>query len=176
MPARRRVFLLVGLGCLALVAGSCSQEATTLDQAGTERAIERVVGVRIDPDIDAVRCPDEIERGDGERIECTALLADDAGVVRLQVTQTDDEATLEIRLLDAVLDRTDVAEDLRQTLVETYLRTFTVDCGEPPVLVIEPDDTFTCEATDDDPDANEPRTVTVTVTDAAGTLSYDVGT
>lgn len=147
-----------------------------LDQAGTERAVERVIGVRITPDIDAVRCPEEIERGADERVECTALLAEDAGIVRLQVTQTDDDATLEIVLLDAVLDRTEVAEDLRQTLVETYLRTFTVDCGEPPTLVIRPDDTFTCEATDDDPDADDTRTVQVTVTDAAGTLSYDVGT
>lgn len=175
MAAGCRVLLAAALGCL-LLGGSCAEEATTLDQAGTERAVERVIGVRIAPDIDAIRCPGEIERGEGERIECTALLAEDAGVVRLQVTQTDDDATLEAELLDAVLDRTEVAEDLRQTLVDSYLRTFTVDCGEPPTLVIEPDDTFTCDATDDDPDADDARTVEVTVVDAAGTLSYDVGT
>ncbi|HEX2575829.1 MAG TPA: DUF4333 domain-containing protein [Aquihabitans sp.] len=171
-PDLRRLGAALAAGLALAVAGaSCSETADTLDRAGTERAVERVVGGRIGPDVDRVRCPQEIPRGRGRRFSCRAVLADEVGDVRLRVRQADDDGRLEVELLDAVVDRRDVADDLRRTLVSTYLREFTVDCGDPGPRVVAPGTTFTCDAADP---AGE-REVEVTVTDAAGTLSYDVG-
>lgn len=154
----------------AAVAG-CSEEAASLDRAGTERAVKRVIGGRIGPTVDRVRCPAEIDRGDGEAVTCRAFLVEGDQEVRLRVEQVDDDGTLEVALLDAVVDRSEVAEDLHGTLVDTYRREFEVDCGEGGAEVVAPEDTFRCTARD----ATGERAVTVTVTDAAGTLAYDVG-
>ncbi len=156
---------------VALLVVGCTQEAGTLDRAATERAVKKVVGARITPPITTIRCPDDIPRGEDEPVVCRAILAGGSGEVRLRVTQTGAADQVNVALLDAVLDRDDVAEDLRQTLVETYLRTFEVDCGKPVITVLAPDETFACNAKD----ATETREITVTVTDPAGTLLYDIG-
>lgn len=161
--------LVVAVALIA-VAG-CSQSTATLDRAATEQAVEKVVGSRIGPRIQRVRCPEGIARKEGERFTCQALLAGDLGDVRLEVIQTDADADLDVNLLDAVIERPEVAEDLRRSLVKEYLRTFTVDCGTPKVTVIAPGGTFTCTVED----ATTTRQVSVTVTDAAGTLTYDIG-
>lgn len=162
--------LAVVLAAMGVAAG-CAEDADALDRAATERAVERVIGGRIDPVVDRVRCPAEIERGEGERVTCRALLADGGQEVRLRVSQVDEDGRLDVALLDAVLDPADVATDLRRTLVSSFRREFEVDCGDGGPLVAAPDDTFTCTARDPDGE----REVTVTVTDAAGTLAYDVG-
>lgn len=170
-PLRRWAALVVLLATVAGVAAGCAEEADALDRAGTERAVERVIGGRIGPAVDRVRCPAEIDRGRGERVTCRAFLVDGDQEVRLRVSQADDEGTLEVALLDAVIDRGDVAEDLHGTLVETFRREFEVDCGEGGPRVAAPDTRFTCTAQD----ATGEREVSVRVTDAAGTLAYDVG-
>ena len=152
--------------------GGCggTQAASTLDTTATERAIKKVVGGRIAPDVDDVRCPSDIPRGVGKRVTCRAVLADGKGAVRLTVRQTNPDGQLDIALADAVIDLDDVAEDLRRQLVATYKRTFEVDCGASGPEVVEPNTTLTCEASD----ATGKRPVAVRVLDAAGTLRYDV--
>lgn len=160
------VALLVALATLV----GCAQEATTLERSETERAVQRVIGGRITVPIDRIRCPAVIERGSGRRSVCQAVLSDGAGEVRVRVTQGEDDA-LEVGLLDAVLDRAAVSEDLRRTLVETYRRSFAVVCAEPDILIAAPGSTFTCRVDDGD----ERRDIEVAVVDATGTVSYDVG-
>lgn len=169
---RRRTMgaLVMAAALIATVAG-CSQSEATLDRAATERAVAKVIGGRIGPRVARVRCPDDIARKKGAVVTCRAVLAGDLGDVRLQVTQTDDDADLAVDLLDAVLERDAVAEDLRRSLVKEYRRTFTVECDTAEVTVIASEGTFTCTAED----ATTRRTVTVIVTDASGTLSYDIG-
>lgn len=160
----------------ALVAGGCSDPASTLDREGTERAVRRVVGGRIEARVRDVRCPATIPRGAGEQVTCLAVLAGDIGEVRLRVEQADDDGTVEVALLDAVVDPADVADDLRAALVRTFARGFTVTCGDPGPTVVRPGATFTCEADDETDDRGAgTRRVTVTVADSAGTLRYDVG-
>lgn len=142
-----------------------------LDTAATEQAVEKAVDRRLETDVTRVRCPDEIVRGAGRRVACQAILAKGQGQVRLRVRQSGTDTELDIELLDAVIDRKAVADDLRRQLVDRFHRRFTVDCGSARVDVVAPRSTFTCKA--EDPAGR--RTVTVTVVDAAGTVRYDVG-
>ena len=153
-------------------AGGCggTQAASSLDTTATERAIKKVIGARIAPDVDDVRCPSDMPRGVGKRVTCRAVLADGKGAVRLRVQQSDADGQLDIALEDAVIDLDEVADDLRRQLVATYKRTFEIDCGERGPKVVEPGTTLTCDASD----ATGKRAVAVRVLDAAGTLRYDV--
>ncbi|QXC63251.1 DUF4333 domain-containing protein [Aquihabitans sp. G128] len=164
--------VLLALALVLGVAAGCSRtkQATTLDTDGTERAIDKVIGSRIEPDVKEVRCPADIARGKGRSFSCRALLEGTGGEVRLRVRQVDADGTLDVDLLDAVVDRKAVATDLRRQLVKRFLRTFTVDCGTEAISVVAPGSTFTCSAKD----PAGKRTITVTVTDAAGTVSYDI--
>ncbi|CAN5669348.1 hypothetical protein BH10ACT1_BH10ACT1_22030 [soil metagenome] len=165
MPA----VLLVGI--LAVTGSACSRTkpASTLDTTATERAIDKVIGSRIEPAVREVRCPSEIARGPGKRFGCRAVL-EDGDEVRLSVRQIGDHDRLDVALLDAVIDRPAVAVDLRRMLVTTFERAFTVDCGDDVAVVARPRSTFTCSAKD----PAGKRTVTVTVVDASGTVTYDV--
>ena len=172
--SRRRCAPLVGLlAACALVAvlAGCSKDAATLDSSATATEVQRVIGGRIDPDVDHVACPDDLQRGTGKSFTCTAVLADGLGRVRLRVTQLADGETLRIGLLDAVVDRVDAARQLHRSLVASYHRSFTVDCGPAGPVVLAPKATFTCTAKD--PDGT--RRVVATVADPTGTLRFDIG-
>lgn len=158
-----------GAVAVAVLAG-CAR-TPTLDRAGTERAIEKVIGGRITQPIEAVTCPAHLRKGEGEVATCRAVLADGAGTVRLRVRQTDGDAHLDVDLLDAVVDRTAAATALHRELVAAYERTFTVDCGDGGPIVVAPGKGFTCSASD----GTSTRTVRATVTDAAGTVTFDIG-
>lgn len=170
---RRAASALVAMvGLLLLLAQTgCSEPSTTLDSAATERAVRKAVGDRIEAPVSEVRCPRDIARGLGKRFSCRAVLEGDAGEVRLRVRQVDAGGMLQAELLDAVIDNDEVADDLRSSLVRTYLRGFTVDCGDGGPRVVALVTPFTCDAKD----SSGSRTVEVTVVDAAGTLRYDVG-
>lgn len=165
---------LVAVAALALLVAhpACSPDGPgTLDVPATEAAVAEVVAAGVAPGVDGVRCPEEIERTADTTVTCRADLADGAGELRLEVRVLDDDGTLDVEPLDAVVDRDRVATELRDELAATYERDFTVDCGDDGVEVVAPGGTVTCRATDDD----GTRDVTVTVADAAGTLRFDVG-
>jgi len=153
------------------VASGCANDADTLDTASTATQVQQVIGGRIDPDVDHVSCPKEIPRGDGKSFTCTAVLAKGLGRVRLRVTEANDGEALKIGLLDAVIDRADAAQHLHRSLVETYHRGFTVNCGAAGPVVMAPGTTFPCTAKD----ATSTRKVVATVADPTGTLRFDVG-
>jgi hypothetical protein len=160
----------VGLA-VATVVGSCAAEAEVLDQSATQAAVAKVVAARVEPPVVAVVCPGKIRRGAGRRSSCRATLKGVAAPLRLRVRQVDGEGRLDVVLLDAVIDRGDVAEDLRRTLIDRLKRSFIVDCGPAGARVVRPGATFSCKARD----AAGRRSVDVTVADAAGTLRYDIG-
>ena len=97
-------------------------------------------------------------------------MAGDAGVVRATVTQTDDEGSLDVVPLDAVLADADVAAQAKRSLADRFERSFQVDCGKDPATVRTPGDTFTCTARD----RWSRRTIEVTVQDANGTLQFTI--
>ena len=161
----------VGLA-LGLVAGvgACTTPADTLDTTATERAVERTVEPRLPVRVDEVRCPSPIERRDGATTTCRAVLADEGGSVRVNVTQRGDGQRLEVELYDVVLDRAAVGRQLHDALVSEYARSFTVDCGGRGVAVLATGASISCTATDD---AGR-RKVSATVLDARGTLRFDL--
>lgn len=169
-PARRARAVALVLA-VALGTTACGDDdGVILDRAATEDAVAEVVADGLAVDVDDVVCPDEIERTAGAATACRGVLADDVGDVRLEVRQTDDEGTLDVEVLDAVVDRAAVARQLDDELTSTYERDFTVDCGGGGLAVVAPDSSFVCDATD----AEGARDVTVTVTDPAGTLRFEV--
>lgn len=164
----RAAAVVLGAG---LVLAACSEAADSLDTSATERAVERVVEPRLVAEVDEVTCPSPITRGDGETVTCRAVLADDGGSARVRVIQRGDGDQVDVELLDAVVERSEVGRQLHEALVATYARSFTVDCGADEVVVAAPGTTITCTATDD----GGRREVTATVADATGTLSFDLG-
>jgi hypothetical protein len=165
-----RAVALVGLGLLAALA-ACSQDPAQLDQSATQSAVAKVVAARVDPPVASVVCPGTLRRGKGIRASCRATLRGAKDPLRLTVRQVDDQGRLDVVLLDAVIDRGTVAEDLRRTLIDKLRRSFIVDCGAAGPRVVRPGTTFACKARD----AGGRRTVRATVTDAAGTMRYAIG-
>lgn len=164
---RRVAVLALGAG---LVLGACTESADTLDATATEEAVGRVVEPRLGAEVDEVRCPSPIRRADGETVTCRVVLAEEAGVARVSVTQRGSGEQVDVDLLDAVVDPAEVGRQLHQALVAEYGRSFTVDCGADGVRVAEPGETFACSAVDE----VGRRKVSATVVDAAGTLSFDL--
>ena len=164
---RRAAASVLGPG---LVLAACAGPAATFDTAATERAIERVVRPRVVAEVDEVRCPSPIPRGDGESVTCRVVLADEAGSVRVRASTLGDGDGVAVDLLDAVVDPAQVGHQLHQALVAKYARTFTVDCGDDAALVARPGTTISCAVSDD----GGRRKVTATVVDATGTLSFDL--
>ena len=173
-PVRVMVRAMLVIGVAAGASG-CTTPARTLDRAATEQAVAQALGRPAGAEVTGVRCPADLERGKGTETRCRAQVAGADEPLRLLVTQTDDQARLDVQRIDAVLDRRAVAEDLRRTLVETYRRVFDVDCGQPRIVVAAPRSTFTCQASEQGgPGDGDTRKVKATVTNAAGTLRYDV--
>lgn len=163
----------------------CSEDATSLDAEATEQAVAEVVSARIGPEVLATRCPADIPLEARATVDCTLTLAatvgprapegevdpeEVEGTLRVRVTQVDAAGKLEVVLREAVLDTADVVLDLEAQLKATFERSFDVSCGEVAHRVVAPEGTFTCRARD----RAGPRSVEVTVVDAAGTLRYDV--
>ena len=105
----------------------------------------------------------------GETTACEADLGE-AGSMAVEVRVVDREGGLAVRPRAAVIDRAEAAEDLKALLRSRFERSFQADCGEAGPEVIEPEETFVCRARD----ADGRRSVRVTVTDVAGTLSFEV--
>ncbi|MEO6989368.1 MAG: hypothetical protein ABI239_12065 [Aquihabitans sp.] len=154
------------VGALAILA-ACSSDGDQLDQAATERAIEEAVEGDLPVAVAGVYCPDVMPHGEGLTVRCEAALTDEVGSVGLEVEQMPDDE-LDVSLLDAAIDPSEVAEELEKQLLATYLRTFTADCGQGGLKVLPPGRTMSCTVVDE----NGSRDATVTVVDASGTLSF----
>lgn len=160
--------LLASAACL-LVLAACGDPADSLDDAATERAVGRAVAADVAPEVTATRCPAEIPKADGGTFECVVTLAG-VGPLPVEVTQVDDEGTLDVEPSAALVTVDRITEELAASLKERFGREFTVRCSGEDVEVREPASTSTCSARD----ATSAREVTVTVVDPAGTLAFTV--
>lgn len=151
-----------------LLAGCGEEAADTLDRTATQAAVGRVVGARVHASATKTSCPGELMRGRGRSVDCRVTLRA-VGTVRVRVRQVDDDAKLDVTLLDAVLDRALVTVDLKKHLHATFDRSFQADCGTGR-FVAPPGKTLRCKARD----RSGRRTVEATVVEAAGTLRYRV--
>ena len=165
---RRAVALLLVVGLAALVA--CSDRADSLDPSKTQEAVGAAVADQVEPKVTATRCTGSLEREVDATFRCTVTLQ---GVGKLPVTvrQVDDDGTLDVTPDAAVVTRERIVSELKASLKRSFERNFQVQCDGPTIEVRTPDSTSTCVARD----ANSRRKVTVTVTDASGTLAFEVG-
>lgn len=171
MTVRRAVAAAVLVLALAVaVLAACSDEADTLDPAKTQQAVGDAVAKQVEPKVTATRCTGSLEREAGATFRCTVTLQG-AGKLPVTVQQVDEDGTLEVEPDAAVVAQERIVTELKASLKERFGRNFQVKCDGPEVEVREPDSTSTCIARD----ASSRREVTITVTDAAGTLAFDVG-
>lgn len=166
----------VGRAAALLVAGlvllaACSDEAGTLDQAATQRAVAKAVGGEVDAKVTSAACERPIDRKEGATFTCDVTLTG-AGELPVTVTQLDDEGKLDVEPEAAVVERERIASELKASLKDQFQRSFQVACDDDAATAVrKPGSTSTCTARD----ATSRRTVTVTVTDTAGTLAFEVG-
>jgi len=151
------------------VLGGCGSGAGTLDQAATETAVGDAVAGDLGVDVVATACPRDVAATRGERFSCSVDLGE-MGDLPVSVRVTDDDAALRVVPDAAVLADAEIARQLKAALKAEFDRSFQVDCGDGGPQVRLPDDTFVCRARD----KTSRRSVEVTVTDAAGTLSFEV--
>ncbi len=170
-PTRRLragVALLAGLVAVAAV-GCGSQASDRLRASTAELRIQRALASTYQLAVDRVRCPAVIDLRKGGTFRCSARVAGQS--LRVQATQRTDRGDLSVAPLDAVIRPDQVGQDLNRRLDAQFGRPFTVDCGDPSPRVLRPGATFSCTAAD----ATSRRTITVKVVDAAGSVTYDVG-
>lgn len=163
MPPRLAV---VAVLAVAAAAGACGNPAV-LDGPRSEDRIGERLSEAYGVDVGSVSCPDDVEVEAGATFRCTARVGDDR--VEVDVHQTDDEGTLEVEALAAILSTPRVEEDIAATLADRFARDdVEVTCDGPEVRIEEPDARFTCQAVDGD----ETKDVEVRVRDADGALAY----
>ncbi|MGI8754560.1 MAG: DUF4333 domain-containing protein [Acidimicrobiales bacterium] len=163
-----RLAVVTTLVALVILAG-CSRPAKTLERAGTQRAVSRVITDRVDGAVPTTSCPQDIARGKGRTVTCKVTLKGTEGTARTRVRQLDGDGTLDVSVLDAVVANSRVTAELKAQLKARFGRAFQADCGKG-LRIVAPGESFRCRARD----ASGRRTVTVTVTDPAGTLRFRV--
>ncbi|HEX6843993.1 MAG TPA: DUF4333 domain-containing protein [Actinomycetota bacterium] len=90
--------LLAGLLLLLVVlaAPACTRQ---LDTAGLEQQIADLLEQRGGPSVNEIDCPDDVTVEAGSQFECTA--SGDQATWTIEVTQTDDEGHVDMRIVDA---------------------------------------------------------------------------
>ena len=82
---------------------------------------------------------------------------------------TDDKVEFEIAPAESIIATDKVVAYLQEQAAEQGLDGVSVDCGDAPVLVQEPDTTFICTLAQD----GQTQDVTMRVQDLEGTVSID---
>jgi len=168
--ARDRLIALAAASVVVVGLAGCGDDPARLDGPSAEREIAAAVAAEVEPEVAAVRCPDEIPLGRGEEVECDVELADGAGTLPVVARQRDERGSLDVELRRAVLSDAEVADALRAALRDGFGRSFQVDCGDRGPTVREAGAQVTCRARD----ATSRRSVEVTIDGADGGLSYQL--
>ena len=162
----RAALAAAGVATLFLI--GCGSDGADFDGADVEDRLAGSLAERWDRPVDEVSCPDRPAARSGSTFRCTATVDGVDGRLRVEVAVGADDR-LDVVPLDALVDRAAVAAEIRRLLVQRHGRPFEATCGEGSI-VVEPGGTVACAVVDGD----EEPTVTVTVTDAAGTLEVAV--
>jgi hypothetical protein len=160
----------VGWAWLLAVLTACSVSVSTggdqLDVEEGEQLFKRQLEERTGAAVERVDCPErKIKKGD--TFTCTAIVEGQS--LRLAVTQTDDEGTVDGQPEQALL-----SVEKATTAIESSIREQTgiaaqVDCGDKAVLVKDVGATFDCTARAPD---GSTRRVAVTVKDLEGNVDF----
>jgi hypothetical protein len=171
VTARWRLLALGPAALMLVVLAACSDDAGTLDRAATERAVGKAVAAKVDGKVQSTHCSEPLDRQAGLSFPCRVELRG-AGDLTVRVEQVDGEGTLDVTPEAAVVTRERIVSELKESLKDQFERSFQVACDDTPEIAVRKvASTSTCLARD----ATSRRTVTVTVSDAAGTLAFAVG-
>jgi hypothetical protein len=152
-----------------LALAACSGSNASLDQAATERVVGRAVAAEVAPVVSATSCGDDLEQEEGGMFTCTVTLKG-VGKLPVDVRQVDGDGALDVAPAAAIVAKKRISDELAASLEKRFGRPFTVKCSGDSTEIRVPASTSTCSAED----ATSRRQVTVTVTDAAGTLAFAV--
>lgn len=153
---------LAGLALLAAVALPACGE-TTIDAAEQEEFVRDVVVSEIGARVASVRCPENVERSEGDTFRCTVTGADDS-TGDVIVTQQEDS---KVQVVAPFLHVTE-AETVIANGIDDRLAGGDVDVRCPEIVVVREDRLFRCRATA----GGTSRTVSVRLTDDRGRFRY----
>ena len=153
---------LAGLAVLAAVALSACGE-TTIDAEEQEEFVRDVVVREIGARVVAVRCPENVERQEGDTFRCTVTGADDS-TGDVIVTQQEDS---KVQVVAPFLHVTE-AETVIANGIDDRLEGDDVDVRCPEIVVVRKDRLLRCRATA----GGTSRTVSVRLTDDRGRFRY----
>lgn len=167
--ARRLVAPVLLAGALVGSLAGCGGPKThTLDAKSAAQAISNNLADSTGLPSPKVTCPSGIEVKAGGTFDCTTVL--DGQPLTVHGNLTDSKGGFTVKPSAAILI---VAKAINAivTNVQATTGTATVNCGPRAVLVKAPGQTFLCTAIA----GGVSRTVTVTVTDIQGNVSYQLG-
>jgi hypothetical protein len=154
---------------VVLLVGCACSSPETIDADAAERDIRDYVRDSFDVRVTSVSCPGSVEVAQGRTFGCTARIDRARSALKVTVRQRDDEGSLDVMPASAVLVANAVEADIARELADRFARDdVTVTCPGADVRVAAPGATFTCTALDG-PDR---KTVTVTVRDPTGSVTY----
>jgi predicted Rdx family selenoprotein len=172
-PTRQRPITprLAGTGLLLtslLAVTACSK---TLDVTAVRDDIAAGLTGQLGLEVTTVQCPEGRAMRAGDVFECAAMPAIGGRLV-VRVTQKDDQGQVgwEVARTEGLLDLEALAARVQDSLRTQADIEAAVDCGGT-LRAAEPGKTFTCTAT---PGQGDPVTVTVTMNDAEGNVSWAV--
>jgi hypothetical protein len=170
MSTQRTLVRLLALAALSAVAlGGCST-TTTLDRDKLHAFIENDLIDDEAVEVTDADCPEVEDPEVGQTFECTAQV--EGQDVRIGVTVTDaEEGIVDIESLDAILVMSVLESGIADDLTEQLGFDVTIECSDEDYLVAEVASVLTCEASDG---AGETAAVDVTVTDAAGNVTFEI--
>ncbi len=151
-----------------LALAACNAEVNTTKQLNTEKG-EDIISEFMEENykgltVGEVKCP-EREIKEGDVFTCTGELNEQT--LKFDVTQTDDEGTIEAEPTQAVLDISAAKALVEKSVGEQNQTTVTADCGSEDYVVSDVGSTLECEFTDAQ---GEGGTVVATVTDVEGSV------
>lgn len=164
--ARSRVAAL-GAAALMLLATGCG--ANEIDDELLLAEIEGTVLAEHPGLLANLSCPSPIEVGVDIEADCTASI--DGEPVTVRVTQTDAEGAVLAELQEPLFDVVAAADKLGERFEFELGVPTTVDCGEPPLRVLQVGMVIDCLA--DDGSTN--RAVSLTVLDETGAYELTLG-
>ncbi|MEE9416559.1 MAG: DUF4333 domain-containing protein [Acidimicrobiales bacterium] len=162
----RRLALAV-FGGMAIALSACGSDR--LDDELLLQAIPEAV-LPDQPDLlEGLACPSPIEIGEGVTAHCTARIG---GVsVNIEIEQTNAEGGVIATLAETLFDVVETSAKLGDRFEAELGVPTTVECGEPPLRVLEVGMKLTCTAAD----IERSREIVLEVTDEQGNYSLELG-
>jgi hypothetical protein len=168
MPWRLVAPLLLAGTLAGSMAGCGGTKTHTLDAKSAAQAISNNLADSTGLPTPKVTCPSGIEVKPGTTFDCTTVLEGQPLIVHGILT--DSKGGFTVKPAAAILIVAKAVSAI-VTNVQATAGTATVDCGARTVLIKAPGQTFLCTAVA----GGVTRTVTVTVTDIQGNVSFQLG-